>query len=121
LIEEEARQSDWSTKCNADNNVLLSKNRSDRKQTKASGSAHNNDKVNKFNGKCFNCDKNGHISRFYKSKRRQNESSNVDDPMIAIVCNAEIMNNNKTWVMDNGTTKHMCTKQKVFTNLNKDR
>jgi len=26
LIEKEARQSDWSAKCNTDNNVLLSKN-----------------------------------------------------------------------------------------------
>jgi len=33
LIEEETRQNDWSAKCNASNNVLLSKNRSDRKQT----------------------------------------------------------------------------------------
>jgi len=39
LIEEEARQN-RSAKCNTDNNMLLSKNRSDRKQTKASGSAH---------------------------------------------------------------------------------
>jgi len=45
LIEEEARQSDWSAKNNASNNVLLSKNRSDRKQTKASGSARKSEKV----------------------------------------------------------------------------
>jgi len=31
LFEKEARQSDWSEKSNAGNNVLLSKNRSDRK------------------------------------------------------------------------------------------
>jgi len=45
LIEEEARQSDWSAKNNAENNVLLSKNRSNRKQTKANGSARNSEKV----------------------------------------------------------------------------
>jgi len=39
LIEEEARQSDRSAKNNGDN--VLSKNRSNRKQTKASGSARN--------------------------------------------------------------------------------
>jgi len=51
LIEEEAKQCDWSAKCNTDNNVLLSKNRSDRKQTEISDS-HNSakTKVNKFNG-----------------------------------------------------------------------
>jgi len=53
LIEEKARQSDWSAKSNAGNNVLLSKNRSDRKQTKASGSACKSEKVkvNNFSGK----------------------------------------------------------------------
>jgi len=102
--------------------VLLSRNRSDRK-TQAGGSAHNSEKVNvnKFSGKCFNCGKNSHISRFCKSKRRQNESSDVNDAMIAIACNAELMNNNKMWVMDSGATKYMCTKQKALTNLNKDR
>jgi len=39
--------------------------------------------------------------------------------MIVIICNAEPMNNNKTWVMDSGVTKHICTEQKAFTN--KDR
>jgi len=64
LIEEEARQSDWSGKCNTDNNVLLSKNRSDRGQTKASGSVRNSEKVKttKFSDKCFNCGKNGYKS-----------------------------------------------------------
>jgi len=64
LIEEEAKQSDWSAKSNADNNVLLSKNRSNKKQTKASDSARNSEKVkvNKFSGKCFNCGKNDHKS-----------------------------------------------------------
>jgi len=45
LFEEEARQSDWSEKINADNNVLLSRNRIDRKQSKASGSARRKEKV----------------------------------------------------------------------------
>jgi len=50
LIEGGVRQSDWSAKCNADNNILLSKNRSDRKQTKANGNARNSEKIkaNKF-------------------------------------------------------------------------
>jgi len=32
LVEEKARQSDWSAKCNIDNNMLFSKNRSNRKK-----------------------------------------------------------------------------------------
>jgi len=69
-------------------------------ENKPSSSARNSEKVkvNKFSGKHFNCGKNDHISRFCKSKRRQNESSNVDDNMIAIACNAELMKNNETWV-----------------------
>jgi len=45
LFEEEARQSDWSEKCNANDNVLLSRNRTDRKRSKASGSARKREKV----------------------------------------------------------------------------
>jgi len=44
----------------------------------------------------------------------------MDDVMTAIACNAQQMNNNKTWV-DCDATKHMCTEQKAFTNLNKER
>jgi len=78
-------------------------------------------KVNKFSGKCFNCGKNVHISRFCKSKRKQNIANDVKDAMIAIACKKVLMNNNKMWVMDIDATKHMCTEQKAFTNLNKDR
>jgi len=41
--------------------------------------------------------------------------------MIAMACNAEVTNNNRTWVIDNGTTKHMSNEQKAFTNLDKDK
>jgi len=61
------------------------------------------------------------ISRFCKSKRRQNESSDINDAMNAIGYNAELTNNNKTWVMHNGATKHICTERKAFTNLAEDR
>jgi len=55
LIEEEARQSNWSAKCNTDNNVLLLKNRSDRKQIETRSSARHSEKMkaNKFSRKCL--------------------------------------------------------------------
>jgi len=41
--------------------------------------------------------------------------------MIAIACNAELMNNNRTWVIDSSATKHTCNERKAFTNLDKDK
>jgi len=62
LIEEKAKQCDRSAKSKVNNSVLLSKNRFNQKQTET-GSNRNNTKkkVNKFNGKYFNCDKNYYI------------------------------------------------------------
>jgi len=90
-------------------------------ENKPSGSVRNSEKLkaNKFSVKCFNCGKNGHISRFYKSKRIQNESSDVDNAMIVIAFNVELMDTNKT--MDSSAIKHMCTERKAFTNLDKDK
>jgi len=95
LIEEEARQSDRFVKneSDANNNALLVKNRSDRKQAEGNSTKT---KANKFNGKCYNCGKIGHKSRFCKSKPKQNESNKVDDAMIAIACNAELINKSRT-------------------------
>jgi len=41
--------------------------------------------------------------------------------MIAIACNTKLINNNKTWVMDSGATKHMCTERKGFMNLDQNK
>jgi len=69
LIEEEARQSDQSTKSDINDSALSTKNCSNRKQIEVNSNQNNiKTKVNKFNGKCFNCDENGHISRFCRLK-----------------------------------------------------
>ena len=69
------------------------------------GSSRTN--TQKFDGKCFNCDKIGHRSRDCraKTKQNQNKASNTDN---LTACNAELSAKSRVWCLDSGATRHMC-------------
>lgn len=121
LIEEEARQSDRMSKTSEDSNTnaLLTKGRSKHAHAK---SKDNFTKANagKFVGKCFNCGKNGHMSRQCKAKPRNNESKDDSDAMTAIACNTEVIDRPEAWYLDSGATKHMCNEKRIFKTINND-
>jgi len=121
LIEEEARQSDRITKTNEDNNnnALLVKGRSKYAHVKSKDS-YTKANTKKFTGKCFNCDKVGHMSRNCKAKPKNNGSNDVSDAMTAIACNTEMIDKPKTWYLDSGATKHMCNDKRIFETIKDD-
>lgn len=125
LIEEEARQNDRIAKTNENNennDALLVKGRSEKSKHKHVKPKDKYVKANtqKFVGKCYNCGKNGHMSRHCKSKQKSNESNEVDNVMTAIACNTEIVKKSKVWCLDSGATRHMCNDERIFTTMNEN-
>lgn len=125
LMEEEARQTDRIAKTsenNDNNDALLTKGRFERSKYSQAKPKDKNARANtnKFVGKCYNCGKNGHMSRHCKSKPKRNESNDEGNAMTAIACNADIIKKSKIWCLDSGATRHMCNDERIFTNLNKD-
>lgn len=68
----------------------------------------------KFKGKCYNCNKQGHMSRDCKSKPKRKEQNKTNDAMIAIACNTELEEKSKQSFLDSGATRHMCNNKKYF-------
>lgn len=123
LMEEEARQIDRTTKTsenNDNNDALLTKGRFERSKYSVKPKDKNaRANTNKFIGKCYNCGKNGHMSRQCRSKPKRSESNDEGNAMTAIACNADIKKS-KIWCLDSGATRHMCNDEQIFSNLNKD-
>lgn len=123
LMEEEARQQDRTAKTSEDNNnndALLTKGRFERSRHAFKPKDNARANINKFVGKCYNCGKNGHMSRHCKSKPKRNESNDERNAMTAIACNADIIKKSQTWCLDSGATRHMSNDERIFSNLNKD-
>ncbi|CAH9097253.1 unnamed protein product [Cuscuta europaea] len=72
----------------------------------------------KFNGKCFNCNKNGHRSADCKaSKKKMDSQVNLvqggqkDEDTILVDVVTEVIlvgSNSKEWFVDTGATRHIC-------------
>ncbi|KAL0117638.1 hypothetical protein PUN28_008790 [Cardiocondyla obscurior] len=125
LIEEEARQSDRVPKTSEDHNnndALLAKGRSERSKWSNAKPKDSHTKASavKFSGKCFNCGKSGHMSRFCKAKPKRSEANDATEAMTAIACKAEIINKSNTWYLDSGATRHMCNNESAFATLKND-
>lgn len=125
LIEEKARQSERvarTSEANNNNDALLTKGRPEwpKYPNVKPKDGHTKANVNKFSGKCFNCGKSGHISRFCKVKPKRSELNNATDAMIAIACNTEVINESNTWYLDSGATKHMCNDERLFATIKND-
>jgi hypothetical protein len=126
LKEEEARQSDRDAKTGDKSDALMARGGAHRgrhpwRNTSANlkdGSARMN--TPKFDGKCFNCDKVGHRSRDCRIKPKQNKTSNADNALTSIACNAELTTESGVWCLDSGATRHMCNNRQKFGTLNKD-
>lgn len=124
LIEEEARQNDRVARTSEDynNDALLTKGRPERSKgpNAKPKDSHTKANVNKFSGKCFNCGKSGHMSRFCRAKPKRSESNDATDAMTAIACNTEISNRLNTWYLDSGATRHMCNNERAFATIKND-
>ncbi|KOC63584.1 Copia protein [Habropoda laboriosa] len=66
----------------------------------------------KYKGKCYNCGKLGHISRYCKSKTKR---KNFVDAMTAIA-----FTKRDIWCLDSGATRHMCSSRNKFSVLERD-
>ncbi|CAH9093617.1 unnamed protein product [Cuscuta epithymum] len=78
----------------------------------------------KFNGKCFNCNENGHKSADCKAPKKKDSHVNLvqggqkDDDIIlaAVVTEVNLVgSNSKEWFVDTGATRHICSNRELFT------
>ena len=85
-------------------------------------------KKQKFQGKCFNCDKMGHKSADCRlPKRNKKKEANVVDSMTqevsdislsAVVSEVNMVDSNpKEWWLDTGATRHICSDRAAFVDL----
>ncbi|CAH9133608.1 unnamed protein product, partial [Cuscuta epithymum] len=78
----------------------------------------------KFNGKCFNCNKNGHKSSDCKAPRKKKDSQvnlvqggqkDEDIVLAAVVTEVNLVgSNSKEWFVDTGATRHICSNRELF-------
>lgn len=95
LKEEKARQNDRDAKTsdgNKKNNASLVRGSTNRGKQSRTNPKDDSTKTNsqKFEGKCFNCNKIGHRSRDCRVKAKQSKISNTENALTAIACNAEL-------------------------------
>ncbi|CAH9070715.1 unnamed protein product [Cuscuta europaea] len=79
----------------------------------------------KFNGKCFNCNKNGHKSADCKAPKKKRDSQvnlvqggqkDEDIILVAVVTEVNLVgSNSKEWFVDTGATRYICSNQELFT------
>lgn len=121
LKEEEARQIDRTTD-DKKSDALLARGSYNRRKQPHTNTKDRDTKTNfnKFDGKCFNCGKIGHKSRYCRSRLNQNKTSSTDNALTAIACNAELTTKSGVWCLDSGATRHMCNNKEKFKTLNKD-
>ncbi|XP_071913959.1 uncharacterized protein [Coffea arabica] len=83
----------------------------------------------KFQGKCFNCDKKGHKSTECKLPKKKKHEANLLDRiegdmenmnLTAMVSEVNMIRSNpKEWWIDTGATRHVCTNKDLFTTFEK--
>ena len=83
----------------------------------------------KFQGKCFNCDKKGHKSTECKLPKKKKHEANLLDRiegdmenmnLTAMVSEVNMIGSNpKEWWIDTGATRHVCTNKDLFTTFEK--
>ena len=85
-------------------------------------------KKQKFQGKCFNCDKMGHKAAECRLPRKnKNKEANVmekitqevdDMNLSAVVSEVNLIGSNpKEWWIDTGATRHVCSDRNMFTSF----
>ncbi|KAL5569712.1 hypothetical protein UlMin_026287 [Ulmus minor] len=85
-------------------------------------------KKQKFQGKCFNCDKIGHKSSECRlPKKNKNHEANVvnnitqdvaDINMCAVISEVNMVGSNpRKWWIDTGATRHICSNKGLFTSF----
>jgi hypothetical protein len=125
LKEKEARQNNRDAKTgegDKKSDALLARGSASRgkysRVNPRDGSTKSN--LQKFDGKCFNCNKMGHRSRDCRAKPKLNKANNTDNALTVIACNAELVTKSEVWCLDSGATRHMCNSRRKFKTLNKD-
>jgi len=118
LMEEEARQNDRDSQVTEDGkkNDALTVRGNTEQEKQCSAKPKYNIKTNpqRFDEKCFNCDKVGHRSRDCRAKKRVNKANNTDTVLTVIACNAELTVKSGSWCLDSGATSHMCNDRQKF-------
>ena len=85
-------------------------------------------KKQKFQGKCFNCDKMGHkAAECILPRKNKNKEANVmekitqevdDMNLSAVVSEVNLIGSNpKEWWIDTGATRHVCSDRNMFTSF----
>ena len=85
-------------------------------------------KKQKFQGKCFNCDKIGHKSSECRlPKKNKNHEANVVDNitqdvadinLCAVISEVNLVGSNpREWWIDTGATRHICSDKGLFTSF----
>ena len=129
LIEEHNRGSDKRFKTTSERANILehpetSKNKKPYNKLGAK-SATFKKKAQRFAGKCFNCDKEGHRAADCRKPQRKNkkEANAVEDEgddkfLVAMVSEVNMMDcNPKEWWLDTRATRHVCCNKSAFCSL----
>ena len=132
-IEEDNRGSDCKAlnSFDAKTNIVEYKQEQNSKGKKATRNLGAKGKISKqkFQGKCFNCDKKGHKSTECKLPKKKKHEANLLDRiegdmenmnLTAMVSEVNMIGSNpKEWWIDTGATRHVCTNKDLFTTFEK--
>ncbi|KAF7827282.1 coatomer subunit alpha-2-like [Senna tora] len=122
-LEEEYRKQDAEKETNVQEKVHMveegQSNRTSKKRgkDKDKSQAHDGHKNKKMKGNCFFCGKTGH---FKKKKDKDNKSFTKEDKFVAVISEIHLVDNDESWWVDSGATRHVCKNMNFFKTLEEE-